>query len=375
MARYNGSVSVNGIPQNAGSGVLSAGDVLQLGSASSATITFGPGEMVVVDQNSTLRLRSGERGARVELQRGRLEVSGSQSRLQDVRLAGRSISVQGQSKSQYMVSRLAQGDFVYAKLGRVSMREELLGITTEVPEGRVGMAGEPGGGTPQQSGADHAGKVGASVPSGYIMRANQKATNNAGDEVRWNDEMVTEAKGRTRVTLDDGSILSVGSNSHMKVLQHDATAQQTQLELTVGKMRVQAEKLTKPGASFTVKTPTAVAGVIGTDFFIEYDAQKKRTKVTVLEGIVKLTPIAAAVAVSVLAGQTSAVAGSSATTPVAASAGEINSATSSTATSSSAAAAAGASTVVVTTAAVVPAAASAIIVTAANRGSSSPHTP
>ena len=376
MAQFNGSVAVNGVPQTSGSRVLTAGDVLESGSRSGATIVFGPGEVVAVDQDTTVRLTSGARGAQVELRRGRVQVNGSQSRLQDVRLAGRSISVEGQPKSQYLVSRLPQGDFVYAKLGRVSMREELLGVTTEIPEGRVGSIAEPAGGAPPQSGADHAGKVAASVPSGYIMRASQKTTNNSGDDVRWNDEMVTEAKGRTRVTLDDGSILSLGSNSHMKVVQHDANAQQTQLELTVGRMRVQAQKLTKSGASFTVKTPTATAGVIGTDFFIEYDAKAKRTKVVVLEGVVKLTPIAAAVAVSVLAGQTSAVAGNAASAPVSASASQMSSASSSTSASSSAgAAAAGASTAVITAATVAPVAATAIIVTATNQGKSSPTTP
>lgn len=231
-------------------------------------------------------------------------------------------------------------------------------------------------------GSDHAGKVAAAIPQGYILRASQHATSNAGDDVRWKDELVTEQKGRTRVTLDDGSILSVGSNSHMTVVQHDAASQQTQLELAVGKMRVQAAKLTKPGASFTVKTPTAVAGVVGTDFYVETDG--KSTRVTVLEGIVKLAPAAAAAAVvSIAAGETSVAAGSAASAPAAASPSQISSATSSTSVSgagtaagASAASAATIPTAAVVAAAVVPAAVIAAVVPSTDQKSTaSPSAP
>ena len=38
-------------------------------------------------------------------------------------------------------------------------------------------------------------------------------------------------------SLTDGSILSVGSDSELRVVQHDATSQQTSLELDYGKVR------------------------------------------------------------------------------------------------------------------------------------------
>ena len=58
------------------------------------------------------------------------------------------------------------------------------------------------------------------------------------------------------------------------------------LELTIGKVLVKPKKLLK-GESFQVKTPTAVAGVRGTQFVVE--ASKIRdTRVSVLEGKVKV---------------------------------------------------------------------------------------
>lgn len=296
-----------------------------------------------------------------------MQVSAAHNRLQDVRLGGRAVSVATESgqRAQYVISRLPQGDYVYARMGRVSLREEMLGVTTAVPEGRVAILGpEPGSGasTPPQAGSDHAGRVGAAVPKGYLMRASQRMSSNAGDDVRWNDEMVTESTGRTRVSLDDGSILSLGSNSHLKVVQHDAGTQQTQLELGVGKVRAQVIKLAKPNASFTVKTPTAVAGVVGTDFYIEFDG--KKTRVTVLEGIVKLTPVVAAAITSaalasqtatVTAGQTTTVAGGAITSPVAATPSQLQAAQTATSTSAVAAGTTAVSTVVIATAAGVPA--------------------
>ena len=38
-----------------------------------------------------------------------------------------------------------------------------------------------------------------------------------------------------RAGLTDGSILSVGSNSELRVVQHDAASQQTSLEMNYGK--------------------------------------------------------------------------------------------------------------------------------------------
>src|ERR1051326_6953114 len=237
MATLSGSVSLNGSPQSPGSHAVTVGDRLEAGARSAATIVFSPDEIVSLDQNSAIRMLAGERGVRVELERGRMQVSGSQSRLQDVRLGGRAMSVGSDfSRAQDVISRLPPGDFVYARLGRVALRPDALGVTTSVPEGRVAVIGSEEG-APPQAGSDHAGKIAASMPKGYIMRASQKTPYNTGDDVRWNDEIVTEASGRSRVALDDGSILSVGANSNLKVVQHDANAQQTQLELTTGKIR------------------------------------------------------------------------------------------------------------------------------------------
>src|SRR5439155_18021065 len=107
---------------------------------------------------------------------------------------------------------------------------------------------------------------------------------------------------RARIALDDGSVLNVGSESSMKVVKHDAGAQQTELELTYGKLRTQAQKIAKQDGKFEVRTPAGVAGVVGTDFFVSFDNTTGTMNVTVFEGVVKVCNLAG-VCVEVKAGQ------------------------------------------------------------------------
>lgn len=135
------------------------------------------------------------------------------------------------------------------------------------------------------SGDQLAGTIGALDPA---------STRNGGpinirDQVQWNDLLETNASGRLRVNLRDGSLLSLGSNSQLRVVQHNPVAQQTTLELLFGRLRSQVVKLTQPGSKFEVRTPTSVAGVIGTDFLLIATAD--RTTLVVFSGVVQMTPL------------------------------------------------------------------------------------
>lgn len=108
------------------------------------------------------------------------------------------------------------------------------------------------------------------------------------DPLQWNDLLQTNAKGRLRATLTDGSVLNLGSNGQLKVVQHDASSQQTSLDLNYGKLRNQVVKITQPGGKYEVKTPNAIIGVIGTDFYVSYEMG--RTTVICYEGTLSVTP-------------------------------------------------------------------------------------
>lgn len=136
-----------------------------------------------------------------------------------------------------------------------------------------------------QGGTQQAGQISALIPA--ATRNTQTATVN--EEVDWNDLLKTEHSGRMRATLTDGSILSVGTNSELKVVQHDANTQQTSLELNFGKVRSQVVKITKPGGKFEIKTPNAVIGVIGTDLYLAFANNK--TTLICYTGICSATPL------------------------------------------------------------------------------------
>jgi len=147
-----------------------------------------------------------------------------------------------------------------------------------------------------------AGEVSRVIPSVNIARGTKTINAAAKTVVDWLDVVNTQASARARIALDDGSVLNVGSESSIKVVKHDGAAQQTELELTYGKLRSQAQKITKPDGKFQVKTPAGVAGVVGTDFFVSFDNTTGTMNVTVFEGVVKVCSLAGA-CVEVKAGQ------------------------------------------------------------------------
>src|SRR5581483_11058474 len=66
-----------------------------------------------------------------------------------------------------------------------------------------------------------------------------------------------------------------------------AASQQTYLELKYGRIRAQIAKITQSGGSFELRTQTAVAGVIGTDFGAD-DSQPGVTNFVCLSGITRI---------------------------------------------------------------------------------------
>src|SRR3984893_14651147 len=153
----------------------------------------------------------------------------------------------------------------------------------------------------QQTTNQRAGEVSRVIPAVSIARGSKSMNASAKTVVDWQDVVNTQANARARVSLDDGSVLNVGSDSSVHVIKHDSGAQQTDLEIGFGKMRSQAQKISQPDGKFEVHTPAGVAGVVGTDFYVEYI--NSVMTVIVFEGLVKVCNLAG-VCVIVKAGQT-----------------------------------------------------------------------
>jgi len=108
--------------------------------------------------------------------------------------------------------------------------------------------------------AQKAGAVDAVRPQAAIQRSTAELAAEKGTDVVWNDLLRTNEQGRVRVMLLDQSLISVGPKSAPR----PTTSDQSNLELAYGKLRMRLAK--QPGQRFELRTPTAVAGVIGTDF-------------------------------------------------------------------------------------------------------------
>jgi ferric-dicitrate binding protein FerR (iron transport regulator) len=141
------------------------------------------------------------------------------------------------------------------------------------------------------SGIDKAATISAMLQYAQVLRRSEpnsprlKAT--YGMELTWNDVVQTDPNGRVRVRMVNDSLLSIGANSELRITAHDAKSHKTQVELGYGLLRAQIKKLAA-GDIFEVRTPTAVAGVIGTDFGIDA-SDPQHVKFICLEGRVQIS--------------------------------------------------------------------------------------
>lgn len=142
-----------------------------------------------------------------------------------------------------------------------------------IPANVAGQAAQ----TPQ-----HAGKITNVLPIVNVVRGPQQTAASTSEAIFWGDSINTGHLARARIALDDGSVLNVGSDSNLTVNKHDAAGQQTDLDLNYGRVRAKAVKLVKPNASFQIRTPAGVAGVVGTDFAL--DSEGDKTRIVVYDG-------------------------------------------------------------------------------------------
>jgi FecR protein len=82
-----------------------------------------------------------------------------------------------------------------------------------------------------QAAGQRAGEVSRVIPAVSIARSGKTIPAAAKTAVNWQDLVNTQTNARARIALDDGSVLNVGSDSSIKVVKHDAGAQQTETHL------------------------------------------------------------------------------------------------------------------------------------------------
>lgn len=135
-----------------------------------------------------------------------------------------------------------------------------------------------------------AGEVSRMIPQVKIVHGTEQITGAPNSPLDWGDLVNTQRNGRARITLDDGSVLNVGSDSSLKITQYNPGAQQSQIDLTYGRLRSKVAKITQPDGKFEVHTPVGVAGVVGTDFFLSFE--NGMMQLIVYEGTVRFCDLA-----------------------------------------------------------------------------------
>jgi ferric-dicitrate binding protein FerR (iron transport regulator) len=268
---------------------LFGSDVVTLGTDSSAALQFGNGLVLVAPSTELVVESEG-----ISLRNGRLQIRSQ---------GGNAFHVSG----PFFRVNVAVSDGVpssveirvsakQAQISAVTGTADILTAGNETPyrlragdvanlEALSGQATAPQAGT-----TPTAGQISRMVPEVQINRASLRLAAAALAPLFWNDELQSGPTGRAHVTLNDGSLLNLGSSSSLRILQHDAQSQQTVLDLAVGRMRGKVMKLTRPSAKFEIRTPAGAAGLVGTDFYLL--ATPDFTELIVFEGAVSFTNLA-----------------------------------------------------------------------------------
>jgi hypothetical protein len=282
-----GKVELNGTPVTAGA-TLFSGDVIRLGEASTLALRFentsvlaAPFTELVVESEG-LTLRTG----RLQVRAGGEEsfgVSGPFFHVNIAASAGAPSSAEiclGGTRAQ--VSAVA-GAAELTAAGSAAPYRLLAGETATLDA--AGADASPG----QGASSPAAGQLSRLVPQVQIDRASQHLVAAVSDRVYWNDGLRSGPTGRAHVVLTDGSQLNLGSDSSLRILQHDAQAQQTSLDLVLGRLRGKITKLSRPGAKFEIHTPVGVAGLVGTDLSLL--VADDGVELMVFEGAVRFTTL------------------------------------------------------------------------------------
>jgi len=131
-----------------------------------------------------------------------------------------------------------------------------------------------------------AGHITALLPEDQVLREKDSLAAVKDMVLLWHDVVKTDKGGRVRIALADGSVLNVGSDAQLRIIKHDPQRQQTILELLYGRLLASAIRIVKPTGRFDVRTPVAVAGVVGTQFGLRVDSDS--TDVVCREGSVRV---------------------------------------------------------------------------------------
>lgn len=131
-----------------------------------------------------------------------------------------------------------------------------------------------------------------------VLSAKTKATGSAkvGLKVFEGDEILAGTDGRAKIVMSDRNVLNISPNSKIKIskYENDGQARNVEIQVDYGKVRASVQqKYDGEKNKFNIKTPTAVAGVRGTDFLTSYNRASRSATFITFEGSVAVGSLGA----------------------------------------------------------------------------------
>lgn len=117
-----------------------------------------------------------------------------------------------------------------------------------------------------------------------------------GAKVYEGDKVVTAADSRAKIVMSDRNVLNLSPDTTIEITQYQNDAatgkKNVEIKLSGGKIRSNVEQ-TYDGekSKFQIKTPTAVAGVRGTQFQAGFDVKTQMTSIVTFKGAVSLAAV------------------------------------------------------------------------------------
>ncbi len=135
-------------------------------------------------------------------------------------------------------------------------------------------------------------EVASIIGEAYLVKANSpKQLLKVGQQLTSGAEVLTQAKSKLNIRFADGSIVTVQSNSALKLdslsIYSGGGMVDTKVRLQQGKIEVEANPQEISGNSMQILTPTAVAAVRGTEFRVSIEENHFREET--LDGKVALS--------------------------------------------------------------------------------------
>ncbi len=124
---------------------------------------------------------------------------------------------------------------------------------------------------------------------------NQSNPVKVGSKILPGETVVSGADSRAKIVMSDRNVINISPGTTLKIEKYENNPQTGEknvlINLQDGKARTNVEqKYDGEKNKFQIRTPTAVAGVRGTQFLVSFDASSQMTQVVTLKGAVSFAP-------------------------------------------------------------------------------------